>query len=160
MSFCKRLPFGWCRRQAPRLQCQINSSHPGFVPIRNHENNITIPPANERIFFVHNDGRIPSVGSIFSKIGHKLWFYGSRLGLVEVKKEPGPSAKALPSKHPDLWPCRSPLGSRSSSLRRDLGLPYTALWSVGCSFYWHSCLPIGRNASATARPSDKLLPGH
>ena len=40
-----------------------------------------------------------------------------------------------------------------------LGLPYTALWSVGCSFYWHSCLPIGRNASATARPKNMQLTG-
>jgi hypothetical protein len=47
------------------------------------------------------------VGSIVSEIGQGLWFYGSQLGLVEVRKEPGPSATALPSTNPDLWPCPS-----------------------------------------------------
>ena len=47
------------------------------------------------------------MGSIVSEIGQGLWFYGSQLGLVEVRKEPGPSATALPSTNPDLWPCPS-----------------------------------------------------
>src|SRR5580704_3283510 len=59
---------------SPAFHVQINSSHPGFVPISNHENDITIPSANEKFSFVHKNGRIPSVGSIVSKIGHRLWF--------------------------------------------------------------------------------------
>ena len=47
--------------RSPGFSVQINSSHAGFVPIRNHENNIRIPSANQRFSFVHNDGRIPSV---------------------------------------------------------------------------------------------------
>ena len=66
----------------PGFNVEMNPSHPGFVPISNHENHITIPSANDRFFFVHKDARIPSVGTIVSKIGHRLWVYGSRLGQV------------------------------------------------------------------------------